>query len=105
MVRTTLYWRETGTLDLSRQTALFLSVFSTESFDSTSIPVDTIDVEGPDQRALRGPALIDANRDGYLDMAHWYRLDRMPALACGSYDQLFEAMTEDRHMITGPLRF
>jgi hypothetical protein len=104
-VRTTPYWRETGTLDLRRDAALFVSVFSTAAFDATSILFDTIDVEGLDEYALRGPALIDANRDGYLDIAVWYRLDRMPPLDCGSYDQRFEAMIEDGRMVTGQLRF
>ena len=104
-VRTVPYLRAVGRLDLTRDTALFVSVFSTVSFDATSILFDTIDIEGLSEGAKRGPVLQDANRDGWLDIAFWYRLDRMPQLACGSYDQRFEAMTEDGRMVSGQLRF
>ena len=60
---------------------------------------------GFDRNALRGPVFRDYSRDGLLDYIVWYRLDRMAPLACGEYDQRFDAMTSDGQMLTGRLRF
>ena len=99
------YWRDVGEVDLSSQTALYMYVFSTETFDATSLVPDSIQVEGFEDDARRGFAFYDPNGDGLTDIQTRYRLDRMPPLSCGYHDHGFSAMTEDGREVAGQLKF
>ena len=99
-------WRElVGTLDLRTDKALVVNVFSNESFDATTIDFSTIDVVGLDARALRGPVFRDLGKDGLTDYIFRYKLNRIPPLDCGSYDQPFSATTTGGVEVRGQLVF
>jgi hypothetical protein len=104
-VRANPWWLPVGMLDVATDTALIVTVFSSENFDATTIDFSTIDVVGLESSALRGPAFADRGGDGLTDYIFRYKLSRMAPLDCGSYDQPFSAKTTAGTEVTGQLRF